>query len=127
MGIRDKIQTKIGKAFDTKLADAVNLFTGSYVVQAEWDPVTETGGETPVSYTGRGVLADYAIDRIDGANIIKGDIELIALVNEVTDTPAIDHQITAPDLITGLQQAYKAINVETDPAGAAYSVQLRRV
>lgn len=126
MGLRDKIQTKLAKAFDGKLADAVNAFTGSYVIQSGWDPVTETGGETTVTYTGRGVLADYNTERIDGINILAGDIELVALVNEVTDKPAVDHFITAPDLVTGNQQRYTAKSVEVDPAGVAYSVQLRR-
>ncbi|HFV9291452.1 TPA: glutamate 5-kinase [Serratia fonticola] len=126
MGLRDKIQTKLAKAFDGKLADAVNAFTGSYVIQSGWDPVTETGGETTVTYTGRGVLADYNTERIDGINILAGDIELVALVNEVTDKPAVDHFVTAPDLVTGQQQRYTAKRVEVDPAGVAYSVQLRR-
>lgn len=126
MGLRDKIQTKLAKAFDGKLADAVNAFTGSYVIQSGWDPVTETGGEATVTYAGRGVLADYNTERIDGINILAGDIELVALVNEVTDKPAVDHFITAPDLVTGNQQRYTAKSVEVDPAGVAYSVQLRR-
>ncbi|SQB40268.1 Uncharacterised protein [Citrobacter koseri] len=47
MGIREKLQSKVAKAFDTKLADAVNDFTGSYVIQTGWDPVTETGAKLP--------------------------------------------------------------------------------
>lgn len=127
MGLRDELQAEIAAAFDDDLADAVNAFTGSYVIQTGWDPVTETGGKTTVTYTGRGVLADYSVERTDGLNILKGDIELVALVNEVTDKPKVDHIIEAPDLVTGEQQRYKAISVETDPAGAAYSIQLRRV
>ena len=50
MGIRDELQAEIAEAFDTDLADAVHPFTGSYTVQAGWDPVTETGGETTRSY-----------------------------------------------------------------------------
>ncbi|HAU5603689.1 TPA: glutamate 5-kinase [Citrobacter koseri] len=127
MGIREKLQSKVAKAFDTKLADAVNDFTGSYVIQTGWDPVTETGGETTVTYTGRGVLSKYSINRIDGVNILHGDLKLTALTNEVTDEPKVDHFITAPDLITGEQQRYKVITAGTDPAKATYSIQLRRV
>ncbi|HCB0413113.1 TPA: glutamate 5-kinase [Klebsiella pneumoniae] len=126
MGIRDKIQTKVAKAFDTKLADAVNDFTGSYVIKTGWDPVTETGGETQVTYTGRGVLSKYSLNRIDGVNILHGDLKLTALTNEVTDKPKVDHIITAPDLVAGGQQRYKVITAGTDPAQAAYSIQLRR-
>lgn len=127
MGIREKLQSKVAKAFDTKLADAVNDFTGSYVIQTGWDPVTETGGETTVTYTGRGVLSRYKLNRIDGVNILHGDLKLTALTNEVTDEPKVDHIITAPDLITGEQQRYKVITAGTDPAKATYSIQLRRV
>lgn len=136
MGIRDKLQTKLAKAFDTKLSDAVNQFTGSYVIQSGWDPVTETGGETTVTYTGRGVFSDYTIGfgtlsdsglgRIEGVNILAGDVNLTALTNEVTDKPAVNHVITGPDLVTGAMQNYTVINVTSDPAGATYSIQLRR-
>ncbi|EFL9559057.1 glutamate 5-kinase [Escherichia coli] len=127
MGLRDELQAEIAAEFNDDLTDVVNTFTGSYVIHTGWAPITETGAKTTVTYTGRGVLADYCVKRIDGLNILKGDIELVALVNEVTDKPKVDHFIEAPDLVTGEQQRYKAISVETDPAGAAYSIQLRRV
>lgn len=126
MGIRDELQTDIAEAFDTDLADAVNGFSGRYVIQSGWDPVTETGGETVVTYTGRGVLSRYKSSRIDNVNILAGDLRLIALKNEVTDEPAIDHSITAPDLVTGNPQDYTVIDVSTDPAAATYKIQLRR-
>ena len=126
MGIRDELQTDIAEAFDTDLADAVNAFTGRYVIQSDWDPVTETGGETAVIYIGRGVLSRYKQSRIDNVNILAGDLKLTALVNEVTDKPAVDHIITAPDLVTGLPQTYQVKDVSTDPAKATYRIQLRR-
>lgn len=126
MGIRDELQTEIAEAFDTDLADAVHDFTGSYVIQAGWDPVTETGGETTVNYSGRGVISRYELSRIDGVNILHGDQRLTALANEVTDTPAESHTITAPDLITGLPQNYRIVTINPDPAAATYRIQLRR-
>ncbi|ENY79671.1 hypothetical protein C206_00890 [Pseudomonas putida TRO1] len=126
MGLRDKIQTKLGKAFDGKLADAVNAFTGSYMGEGEWDPVLEVSvGSQPVTYTGRGVLAGYDSKRIDNINIKVGDVKLIALVNEVTDKPMVGHQITAPDLVTGEQVTYRVESVQADPAQAHIEVQLR--
>ena len=127
MGIREDLQRDIAKAFDTDLADAVNPFTGSYVIVTGVDPVTETGSETTITYTGRGVLGSYALNRIDGINILHGDLKLTALVNEVSDKPAVDHIIDAEDLITGMAQRYKVITAKTDPAKASYSIQLRRV
>lgn len=126
MGIRDELQTEVVAAFDTDLQDAVNEFTGSYKVRSVWDPVTETGSETQVTYLGRGVLARYKLRRIDGVNILHGDLKLTALVNEVTDKPAVGHFVTAPDPITGVLQRYEVITAAADSAGAAYSIQLRR-
>lgn len=126
MGIRDELQTGIAAAFDTDLQDAVNEFTSSYTVRGAWDPVTETGTEKLMTYLGRGVLARYKLRRIDGVNILHGDLKLTALVNEVTDKPAVGHYVTAPDPISGELQRYEVITAATDSAGAAYSIQLRR-
>lgn len=127
MGVRDKLQSKVAKAFDTKLADAVNDFTGSYVIEGDYDPVTEQSTSETITYTGRGVLSRYSLNRIDGINIIKGDLKLTALTSEVTDKPKVDHIITAPDLVTGKQQRYTVVTAGTDPTSSVYSIQLRRV
>ncbi|MDU3815796.1 MAG: glutamate 5-kinase [Pantoea sp.] len=126
MGIRDELQAELAEAFDTDLADAVHDFTGSYTVQGEWDPVTETGGETTVNYSGRGVLSRYELGRIDGVNILHGDLRLTALANEVTDIPSEGHFIIAPDLATGSPQTYRVVTLTPDPAAATYRIQLRR-
>lgn len=126
MGIRDELQTDIAEAFDTDLAGAVNTFSGRYTIQSGWDPITETGGETVVTYTGRGVLSRYKNSRIDNVNIMAGDLRLTALKNEVTDEPDVGHFITAPDLVTGEPQTYTVIDVSTDPVAATYKIQLRR-
>jgi len=128
MGIRDELQTEIAAAFDDAdgLADAVNKFTASYVVAGEVDPVTEESTSQTVSYSGRGVLSGYSLSRIDGVNILHGDLKLTALTSEVTDKPAEGHLVSTADLVSGKQQPYKAITVSTDAAGATYSIQLRR-
>lgn len=126
MGIRDELQAEIAEAFNTDLADAVHDFTGSYKVHAGWEPVTESGGETTQSYSGRGVLSRYELSRIDGVNILHGDLRLTALANEVTDKPGESHTITAPDLITGLPQTYRIVTLNPDPTVATYRMQLRR-
>lgn len=126
MGIRDEIQAEIAEAFDTDLADAVHAFTGSYVTQSGWNPVTETGGETVANYAGRGVLSGYETERVDGVNILAGDVKLLALKNEVTGVPAEGHSITAPDLATGIVQVYKVVKLGADPASTTFRMQLRR-
>lgn len=126
MAIRDKVQSKVAKAFNNKLSDAVYPFTGSYVTEGDYDPVTEQSNKVTHTYTGRGMLDNYSLNRVDGINIISGDLRLIALKNEVTDNPHIDHSIITADLNTELKQQYKVISVNADPAMAHYEIQLRR-
>ncbi|USZ48131.1 glutamate 5-kinase [Halomonas sp. DN3] len=117
MGIREKVQAKVGKAFDTKLADAVTTFTGSRtVVSGEFDPIEGTYPETTATYSGRGVFGGYSIQEVDDQHIRRTDVKLTALQNEVSDTPTID------DTIDGML----VVNVGQDPAKATWTIQLRR-
>ncbi len=86
MGLREEIQSEVAAAFDEDLADAVSDFSGSYVTHRHWDPVTETGGESTAIYTGRGVLTRYKLGRIDGINILHGDLKLTALTLARSDS-----------------------------------------
>lgn len=118
--MRSEIQKELAEAFDSDLADAVKVFTGSYVIDGDdWDPVTETGNDITVEYTGRGILDNYSLNRIDGINILNNDTLLIALAHEVTEKPDIDHKITVNNV------SYKVISVQIDPVGAHYDIQLR--
>lgn len=126
MGLQEKLQTKLAKAFDGKLGDAVLAFTGSYQGPGVRDPVEETTTSVPVTYTGRGVMAEYETKRIDNINILSGDLKLIALTNELTDRPAEGHTITAPDLADRTKSvSYVVKGVQVDPASATYQIQLR--
>ncbi|ANI33864.1 MULTISPECIES: hypothetical protein [Pseudomonas] len=126
MGLRDDIQADLAEAFDDDLADAVSTFTGTYMGPGVWDPVSETTTAQPVTYTGRGVLDSYDSRRIDNINIKVGDVLLICLVNEVSDKPMVGHEITAPDLVTGEQAAYRVESVSADPAAAHIEIQMRK-
>lgn len=118
MGLREEIQADMAEAFDTDLADAVQPFTGGITLPGTWDSVTETGGDPVViSYSGRGVFDSFKIALIDGMSIKATDQLLIALTNETTGVPQVGHQINGFDVI----------NVQTDPAGAHYEIQLREV
>ncbi|MGQ7173324.1 hypothetical protein ACUOCP_50590, partial [Escherichia sp. R-CC3] len=75
--------------------------------------VTETGGESTAIYTGRGVLTRYKLGRIDGINILHGDLKLTALVCEVTDKPAVDHIIEIYDPVSRQLQRYEVVISET--------------
>lgn len=126
MGLRDDVQIDLAAAFDDDLADAVQAFTGTYMGPGELDPVSETTTAQPVNYTGRGVFDNYDSHRIDNINILVGDVLLICLVNEVTDKPAVGHEITADDLITGEPVKYQVVSPGIDPAMAHYEIQLRK-
>ena len=52
--------------------------------------------------------------RIDGINILHGDLKLTALVCEVTDKPAVDHIIEIYDPVSRQLQRYEVINGFTD-------------
>ena len=116
MGLRDKIQAKVGAAFDKSLADAVESFTGSRTIQGGYDPATGTTTTTTETYTGRGVFGGYSVQEIDGQHIRATDVRLTALQNEVTDAPKVG------DTLAGL----RVLNVGKDPADASYTVQLRK-
>lgn len=126
MGLRDDIQADLAEAFDDDLADAVSIFTGTYMGAGVWDPVSEESTAQPVTYTGRGVLDSYDSRRIDNINIKVGDLLLICLASEVTDRPQVGHQITTADLITDEAVSYRVEGAAMDPAKAHYEIQLRR-
>ena len=126
MGLRDDIQTDLAAAFEDDLADAVVPFTGIYMGPGVLDPISETTTAQPITYTGRGVLDSYDSRRIDGLNILVGDVLLICLANEVTEKPAVGHEITADDLITGEPVKYRVVSPGIDPAKAHYEIQLRK-
>lgn len=125
MGIRNKVQAKVGKAFDSKLSDAVDSFTGTREVVGEYDPQTGQSSTT-ITYTGRGVFGSYSVQEADGQHILRTDTKLTALQNEVllvedgeaTTTPATP-------IIDDRLQGMKVINVKKDPAGASWTIQLR--
>lgn len=117
MGVREEIQADLAEAFDTDLADAVVPFSGGITLPGTWDPVDEVSTDPVViAYTGRGVMDSYESRRVDGINILSTDQLLIALINETTGTPAVGHMINGFDVK----------NVQKDPAGAHYEIQLRK-
>ncbi|MGE8455071.1 MAG: glutamate 5-kinase [Pseudomonas alloputida] len=126
MGLRDDIQADLAEAFDDDLSDAVSEFAGTYMGPGVWDPVSENTTAQPVIYTGRGVFDSYDSRRVDNINILVGDVLLICLAIEVTDKPAVGHEITANDLITGEPVKYRIVSPGIDPAKAHYEIQLRK-
>tara|TARA_B100000700_G_scaffold189815_1_gene209178 strand:- start:44674 stop:45027 length:354 start_codon:yes stop_codon:yes gene_type:complete len=112
--IQDKINAKVPKAFDGKLGDAVRPFAGMREIAGEYDPATGTS-TTVVAYSGRGVFGSFRQEEVDSQHLLATDVKLTCLQNEVTDTPAVDDEISG----------YAVINVRQDPAASIWIVQLR--
>ena len=122
--IKNKIQSKVAKAFDKKLGDAVDSFTCEKpIYSGEFDFETQTypiiGNE---SYSGRGVLfGSYLKDLVKPADYQAEDAKAIVLQNEVTGIPQIG------DVWATSKGDFKVVNIGADPVSATYSIQLRKV
>lgn len=122
--IKNKIQSKVAKAFDKKLADAVDTFTCEKpIYSGEFDFETQTypviGNE---SYSGRGVLfGSYLKDLVKPADYQAEDAKAIVLQNEVTAVPQID------DVWNTVKGDFEVKNIGSDPVSATYIIQLRKV
>ena len=122
--IKKKIQSKVAKAFDKKLADAVDTFTCEKpIYSGEFDFETQTypvvGSE---SYSGRGVLfGSYLKDLVKPADYQAEDAKAIVLQNEVTAVPQID------DIWATTKGNFQVVNIGGDPVSATYIIQLRKV
>ncbi|SEN64934.1 hypothetical protein [Halomonas caseinilytica] len=120
--IRDKVQSKVAKAFDSKLADAVRPFAGQREVVGEYDPTTGTS-TTVVAYSGRGVFGSFRREEIDGQHILSTDEKLTVLQSELTldsddspATPQVDDELDGKTVKS----------VGQDPASATWTIGLRR-
>ena len=121
--IKNKIQSKVAKAFDKKLADAVDTFTCTKLIYSGvFDFETQTypvvGSE---SYSGRGVLGNYLKDLVKPADYQAEDAKAIVLQNEVTAAPQID------DVWNTVKGDFKVVNIGGDPTGAIWACQLRKI
>ena len=122
--IKNKIQSKVAKALDKKLADAVDSFTCQKpIYSGEFDFETQTypvvGSE---SYSGRGVLfGSYQKDLVKPTDYQAEDAKAIVLQNEVTQVPQID------DVWATSKGDFKVVNIGSDPVAVIYTIQLRKV
>lgn len=122
--IKNKIQSKVAKAFDKKLADAVDTFTCSKEIQSgEFDFESQTYPVITVEgYQGRGVLfGSYLKDMVKPADYQTTDSKAIVLQNEVTGIPQIG------DVWATSKGRFKVVNIGQDPTGSIWVCQLRKV
>ena len=120
--IRDKIQSKVAKAFNTKLADAITTFTCSKEIQSgDFDFETQTYPMMTVEqYSGRGVFGSYKRDLVKPNDYQVEDVKATVLQNEVTGVPQINDVWVA-----GGQ--FKVLNVGKDPSGSIWICQIRKM
>jgi len=120
--IRDKIQSKVAKAFNTKLVDAVTAFTCSKEIQSgDFDFETQTYPTVTVEqYSGRGVFGSYKRDLVKPIDYQVEDVKATVLQNEVSGVPQIDDVWVASG-------QFKVLNVGKDPSGSIWVCQLRKV
>ena len=122
--IKNKIQSKVAKAFDKKLADAVASFICTKMINSgKYDPVTETyPNQIDGSYSGRGVLfGSYEKDLVKPTDYQITDSKATVLQNEVTAAPQIS------DVWTTDKGDFKVVNVGADSTDSIWVCQLRKV
>lgn len=122
--IKNKIQSKVAKAFNKKLADAVDTFTCTKEIQSgEFDFVTQTYPVITVeAYQGRGVLfGSYLKDMVKPTDYQATDSKATVLQNEVTGIPQIS------DVWATSKGRFKVVNIGQDPTGSIWVCQLRKV
>jgi len=118
MGMRSEITQALAEAFSDPegLQDAVTAFTGVRSVAGAYNPATgKVEAATTLTYTGRGVFADYSARDIDGTLILTSDVKLTALQAEVTTAPKVGDKINGKSVM----------RVGQDAAAATWQLQLR--
>ena len=121
--IKNKIQSKVAKAFNKKLADAVDTFTCSKEIKSgDLDFVTQTYPVITVeAYQGRGVLfGSYLKDMVKPTDYQATDSKASVLQNEVTGIPQIG------DVWATSKGRFKVVNIGADPTGSIWVCQLRK-
>ena len=122
--IKNKIQSKVAKAFNSKLGDAVDTFTCSKEIQSgDFDFETQTYPTVTVeAYSGRGVLfGSYLKDMVKPMDYQSTDSKATVLQNEVTQAPQIG------DVWVTDKGDFKVVNIGVDPSDSIWTCQLRKV
>ncbi|MCY1161825.1 hypothetical protein D9M71_18610 [compost metagenome] len=122
--IKNKIQSKVAKAFNKKLADAVDTFTCSKEIKSgDLDFVTQAYPVITVeAYQGRGVLfGSYLKDMVKPTDYQVTDSKAIVLQNEVTGLPQIG------DVWATSKGRFKVVDIGVDPSSSIWLIQLRYI
>jgi len=127
--IKNKIQSKVAKAFDKKLTDAVDTFTCEKLIYSgEFDFETQTypvvGDE---SYSGRGVLfGSYLKDMVKPTDYQVTDSKATVLQSEVLKD-GVEHKPQIGDVWSTSSGGFKVVNIGADPTNSIWACQLRKI
>lgn len=126
--MRSKIQSKLGKAFSTKLADAVDTFTCTRKILTGSNPATGEDTFTEYVYGGRGVLfGSYLKDLVKPIDYRATDSKAVLLQNEVKDVTGTLVEPDVNDIWVIDGDNYRVVSYRKDPADATWVVQLRKI
>lgn len=84
-------------------------------IETTYDPVAGTETTTTTDYTFDGIVDDYSAYEQQNNLIEGGDKKVIAIADSLDVTPEQDDKI----------EGYKIINIDPDPSGAMYEIQVR--
>ncbi|HFX6310273.1 glutamate 5-kinase [Acinetobacter baumannii] len=126
--MRTKIQSKLGKAFSTKLADAVATFTCTRKKLVSSNPATGEDTYTEYIYSGRGVLfGSYLKDLVKPTDYRATDSKGVLLQNEVKDAAGTLVKPDVNDIWVIEGSNYRVVSYGKDAADATWIAQLRKV
>lgn len=126
--MRTKIQSKLGKAFSTKLVDAVATFTCTRKKLVSSNPATGEDTYAEYVYSGRGVLfGSYLKDLIKPTDYRATDSKAVLLQNEVKDAAGTLVEPDVNDIWVIEGGNYRVVSYGKDPADATWIAQLRKV
>ncbi|MFW1922045.1 glutamate 5-kinase [Acinetobacter geminorum] len=126
--MRTKIQSKLGKAFCTKLVDAVATFTCTRKKLVSSNPATGEDTYTEYVYSGRGVLfGSWAKDLVKPIDYRATDSKAVLLQNEVKDSAGTLVKPDVNDIWVIEGGNYRVVSYGKDAADATWVAQLRKV
>ena len=126
--MRAKIQSKLGKAFSTKLADAVATFTCTRKKLVSSNPATGEDTYTEYVYSGRGILfGSWAKDLVKPIDYRATDSKAVILQNEVKDAAGTLVKPDVNDIWVIEGSNYRVVSYGKDAADATWVAQLRKV
>ncbi len=126
--MRSKIQSKLGKAFSTTLADAVDTFTCTRKLLTGSNPATGEDTYTEYVYGGRGVLfGSWAKDLVKPVDYRVADSKAVLLQNEVKDAAEILVEPDVNDIWVIEGSNYRVVSYSQDPSSSVWTCQLRKV